>query len=116
MLLALLLFAAIPQDGLVVREDVDLIERNHFSNDEGREVFTQWVFWRWEAGRHEVAAWRLDKPEMSFDQRQLRLTWPDGPTLRQVRGGYFRETRTQYDVEMVERERLPATMRKGLGR
>jgi hypothetical protein len=49
--LALLLLSVVPVD-LTVRESVDLLELNHFFDDNGRLVFDQLIFWDW----HERAA------------------------------------------------------------
>ena len=100
-LLATILLATVPHEGHIVRETVDCIERNHYYDGDGKPVFTQFVFWDWKDGRHEVAAWRLEKDEFRF--HPPIVTWTDEGRLRQVRGAYWRETWTQWDVEMAER-------------
>ena len=67
-----------------------------------------------------VRAWRLVKNPSQLPQRDWadgRLLWPCGKTaeqLRHVRSQSIRETWTQYDPELVEREYLPKERRKEL--
>jgi hypothetical protein len=111
----------VPQSTAVV-DRVDVIEVNHFYDDQGRLVFHQVVFYDWcdFAERHQVRAWRLLKSASQFPVRDRRggyvATWIDGDRLRQVWGGAFRETWTQYDPELVERQALPRECRRELGR
>lgn len=114
LLAAILLLATIPHE-ITVRESVDLIERNHFYNDEGREVFTQWIFWDWERDRHQVEGWRNNQPDFRFTERPPLLTWSQGTERRQVRSTYWRETWTQHDPELFDREIVPKDRRKGIG-
>lgn len=100
-LLATLLLCAIPHDLHLVAETCDCIERNNFYDDEGRKVFSQFVFWDWSGCRHEIAAWRLEKDEFRF--HPPIVTWTENDKVRQVRGSYWRETHTQWDVELAER-------------
>ena len=55
-------FGIAPQDD-VARESVDLIELNHFYDEQGRLVFDQVIFYDWSAAdaRYNVRAWRLVK-------------------------------------------------------
>ena len=115
LLLLVLMAATIPQeDGAVSREQVDLIERNNYYDCEGKPVFVQWILWDWDRGRHHVVAWRIDKPEFSFNERQLTLTWSDGGRLFQIRGRYWRETWEQHDPEVAERDILDRRYRRGI--
>ncbi|TWU55757.1 hypothetical protein [Rubripirellula reticaptiva] len=97
-----------------VQQTVDLIELNHFVDDEGREVFRQLVFYDWSKThrRFHVRAWRLVKHDnqlptrhWSPDRHQCR--WYDGGLLRQVSAPHMRETWTQQDPERVNRKLLP---------
>ena len=49
----------------VVKQRVDLIELNHFVDEDGREVFRQVIFYDWSKSHHRfhVRAWRLIKRE-----------------------------------------------------
>jgi hypothetical protein len=71
--------------------------------------------------RFQVRAWRLIKnPQTQLPYRNWRQggytcgPWQDGETLRIVHARGFRETWTQYDPELVEREWLPKEKRKEL--
>ena len=109
-----------PKDD-VVRESVDLIELNHFYDEHGRLVFDQVIFYDWAAGeaRYNVRAWRLVKNPAQLPQRDWRLggysaMWQDGEQIRYIYSISIRETWTQYDPELVEREFLPKERRKEL--
>jgi len=109
-----------PQED-VVRESVDLIELNHFYDEHGRLVFDQVIFYDWSAGeaRYNVRAWRLVKNPAQLPQRDWRLggysaMWQDGEQNRYVHSKSIRETWTQYDPELVEREYLPKERRREL--
>jgi len=119
-ILALLLLGIIPHDD-VVRESVDLVELNHFYDEHGRLVFDQVIFYDWSPGdsRYMVRAWRLVKnpnilPVRDWDRGGYRSLWQDGEQLRDIHALSFRETWTQYDPELVEREFLPKERRKEL--
>lgn len=126
-LTVVLLFAAIalgsnPQ-AINVRDQVDLIEVNHFHDDQARLVFDQVIFYEWSPSksRHQVQAWRLLKTPRQTPRRDYRLgdyvtRWTDGETEREVRAATFRETWTQTDPELAEREFLPKERRKDLSK
>jgi hypothetical protein len=105
----------------VARESVDLIELNHFFDEHGRLVFDQVIFYDWSSadGRYNVRAWRLVKNPAQLPQRDwatggYSATWQDGEQLRHIQSRSIRETWTQYDPELVEREYLPKERRKEL--
>jgi hypothetical protein len=105
----------------VARETVDLIEINHFYDEHGRLVFDQVIFYDWSAGdaRYMVRAWRLVKNPAQLPHRDWKdggysAFWQDGEQLRHVRSSSIRESWTQYDPELVEREYLPKERRKEL--
>ena len=105
----------------VMRESVDLIEVNHFYDEHGRLVFDQVIFYDWDSQecRYQVKAWRLLKKPSQIPQRDWQVggyttTWHDGDILRQVRSKSFRESWTQYDPELYEREYLAKDKRKEL--
>jgi hypothetical protein len=118
MSLVLLLFSVVPRE-CVVRESVDLIEVNHFYDEQARLVFDQAVFYTWNRGRYDVVSWRLIK---SPDQVPIRdwsgggytALWQDGEVLRKVYSPAIRETWLQHDPELVEREYLPKEARREL--
>ncbi len=109
-----------PQNG-VSRDEVDLIEVNHFFDEHGRLVFDQVIFYEWSASnsRYHVRAWRLLKspsqvPSRCWERGDFFSTWQDGDTLREVRAPQYRETWTQYDPELAERAFLPKEKRRAL--
>jgi len=108
-----------PED--VARESVDLIELNHFYDEHGRLVFDQVIFYDWSPSdaRYNVRAWRLVKNPAQLPQRDWNgggysAMWQDGEQIRNIRSKSIRETWTQYDPELVEREYLPKEKRKEL--
>lgn len=105
----------------VAREDVDLIEVNHFFDEQGRLVFDQVIFYDWSVtdARFQVRAWRLLKspkqlPRRDWKQGDYIAIWYDGEQLRKVRARALHETWTQYDPELIEREFLPKEKRREL--
>lgn len=125
----LAVYAALPAAAILplpepVRESVDLIELNHFYDESGRLVFDQVIFYDWSSSdsRYQVRAWRLVN---SHSQRPIRdwangggaiyiAAWQDGDIFRRVESPSFRETWTQFDPELVEREQLPKEFRREL--
>ncbi|MBW3596936.1 MAG: hypothetical protein KY475_06630 [Planctomycetes bacterium] len=105
----------------VAIDQVDLVEVNHFYDEHGRRVFDQVIFYDWSpgAGRYQVRAWRLLKSQSQFpiknwERGDFTAVWHDGEVLREVRAASFRETWTQYDPELVERDYLPKDRRREL--
>lgn len=105
----------------VSREKVDLMEVNHFYDEQGRLVFDQVIFYDWspEHSRYMVRAWRLVKNPTQLPERDWRdggysAVWQDGEIVRHVHASSMRETWTQYDPELAEREYLPKERRKEL--
>lgn len=127
----------------VARDSVDLVEVNHFYDEQARLVFDQlvWYVWRedihlpergeslfgvparaeFRGSRYQVVDWRLIKTPECLPVRDWRTGgyvsfWLDGEVLRQVRAKDFRETWLQYDPELEERAWLPKDGRPGLSR
>jgi hypothetical protein len=119
--LALLTLLVVPRDD-VARESVDLVELNHFYDENGRLVFDQVIFWDWSDrdARYQVAAWRLVKHEVQLPRPDCcgrkfwTVLWQDGDRHRAITAHAYRETWTQYDPELAEREYLPAANRREL--
>ena len=107
----------VPQS-TVLRESVDAIERNYLYNEHGQLVFEQCIFCDVIDGEEQVVAWRLIKDPAIVPKRDWQggyvATWMDADTVRQVRTGSVRETFTQYDPELLAREKLPNEKRRGL--
>jgi len=118
--LATLILAVVPCGDVLV-DRCDVVEVNHLYDDEGKHVFDQviWYDWHHDAGRFEVVDWRLVKcdsilPLADYQCEEYSQTWMDGETLRRVWSKSMRESWTQYDPELVERESLPKDSRRGL--
>lgn len=105
----------------VVLDRVDVIEVNHFFDEHGKLVFDQVLFYDWSASqsRYHVRAWRLLKTPAQIPQRDWQrgdyvARWFDGDALREIRATTVRESWTQYDPELTEREFLPKERRQEL--
>ena len=101
-------------------EPVDLVEVNHLYDDCGNHMLDQVIFYEWCAadGRFLVRDWRLLKkkpvqwPVRDWKAGNFRAVWYDGGLLREVRADDFRETWTQHDPEVKNREYLPRSSRR----
>jgi hypothetical protein len=108
----------------VAFDRVDLIEINHFYDEQGRLVLDQLIFYDWSPsdGRYHVRAWRRVSSPAQIPLRDWRsgdyvAIWHDSKerdVLREVRARSVRETWTQYDPELVEREFLAQEKRRDL--
>jgi hypothetical protein len=103
------------------RDQVAVIEINHFHDEQGRMVFEQLIFYEWceKSGRFQVRAWRLlksesQRPRYDFTTREYTTHWFDGDLLREVRAPNLVETWTQHDPEVTERNYLAKEKRKEL--
>ena len=109
-----------------ISDDVDLIEVNHFYDDQGRLVFDQVIYYDWsnQHDRYQVRDWRLLKSSSQVPLRDWRhggytSSWPDfkqSDVLRRVRAKVFRETWEQHDPELEDREFWPQEKRIELTR
>ena len=120
--LAVLLVAVTPGSnrnaGAAIKQRVDLIELNHFVDEDGREVFQQVIFYDWSPlhRRFHVRAWRLVKhpsqiPSRHWNPNRYECTWHDDGVLRQVWSPKLRETWSQQDPERINRTLLPEDQR-----
>ena len=105
----------------VAVEHVDLVEINHFYNAKGCHVFDQVIFWSWsdDVSALRVKAWRFHKsphqtPHRDWRRGGVQSVWHDGHILRHVRADFLRETWTQFDPEVHDRQFLPQEQRLGL--
>lgn len=98
-----------------VMDRCDVVEVNHFYDDQGKHVFDQviWYDFNRKACRFEVRDWRLVKEQRQVPINGRSLFW-DGLVLRDVRARTTCETWTQYDPELTERGYLSKDHRKGL--
>lgn len=126
--LVLPLLAIVPIED-VVCDRVDCVEVNHFYGEQGRLIFDQAIFYDWSPAdeRYQVRDWRLVKNPAQIPTRdwargvdpqdrvpRYTATWLDGEVLRRVEADSYRETWTQYDPELLEREQFPKERRRGL--
>lgn len=97
---------------------VDIVEVNHFYNDEGRPVWCQAIFWEWEPVDSEYHArdWVFvdQKPFADVKRRPdggavvyVPSEVPGGQVVREIRGRLYRESWTQFDREAADRYRSP---------
>lgn len=116
-LAGLWLALCVPQPG-VVDDSCHLIEINHYYDENGKLVFDQIIFWDWHCdGQQHVCAWRLLKQAEQLPCRvrgAWRCVWTDGDVLRRVTAPAMRETWTQYDPELADREPWPKEKRREL--
>lgn len=110
-----------PGTGAKAEQQVDLIELNHFLDEDSRHVFDQVIFYQWSHvhRRYHVIAWRLIKDPSQVPQRiwnppVYRSVWMDDGIMRCVEASTFRETWSQVDPERVNRKLLPQEHRIGL--
>lgn len=115
--------SALAADTSPTRQRVDLIELNHFVDDQGREVFQQLIFYDWSPSQQRflVRAWRLVKrpsqlPRRRWNPYRVECSWHDNGRLRQVVSSSMRETWSQQDPERVNRKLLPEDERVPLFR
>lgn len=113
-----ILLAILPLPDDIVRDSVSVTEINHYYDHNGCHIFDQIIYWDWEQDHYSVRAWELLKHESQIPRYIRRREWVtthfDGETLRRVRAESFRETWTQWDVELLERDLLPPERRRGL--
>jgi len=105
----------------IVKDEVDLVEINHYHDARREHVFDQLIFYDWSSQkrRFQVRAWRLIKTDSQLPRRDHRqgnwlVRWHDDGILREVVAASRRETWTQYDPELIERDNLPQDQRLDL--
>jgi hypothetical protein len=121
------LLSVVPHDAAVV-DRCDLVELNRFHDEEGHEVFTQLIYFDWHErqGCFHVVDWKLVRchsslsfvatiPVYDYERREYRsLVCCDGEQLIEVTAPHYRETFTQYDPEVLDRDQWPAAKRRRL--
>lgn len=96
----------------IAEDRVDVVEVNHLYDEQGRHVFDQLIWWKWCAAesRYHVLDWRMagcgKAPIPVRRNRYWETMWHDGETLRRVRATSYRESWTQCDPELCERQIL----------
>jgi hypothetical protein len=119
-IIALLLASLNPVE-LTATDHVDVAESNKFYDDNGRLVFQQIIYYDWcpNQERYQVRAWRIVKDTSQVQARDWEgggyaATWVDGECIRRVRADSFRESWTQFDPELAEREYFDKSRRREL--
>lgn len=106
-----------------VHDSVDLVEVNHFHDDQAKIIFSQLIWWEWVPWQSEyrVVDWRLiksphDWPRRRWERGGWECRWFDKKDgcYRKVFAHDFRETWTQYDPELCDRNCVPQEMRRKL--
>lgn len=102
-----------PETATVVR--VDMIELNHYYDPDGKHIFDQVIIWEWvpREDSHRVLWWRI------YRGSGIRKCGPCGAEyVEHCEGGIikykaivYRETWTQRDPEMEDRDRAPGRIR-----
>lgn len=118
---AALLLSVIPHDSVTVDRVCD-VETNAFHDGDGRLVFTQviWRCWNPRKSRFDIVDWRLLRPGMQpvydYERREYRCHWFDGERERLVIAKTARESFSQHDPELTEREIVPTDKRRLLSK
>lgn len=106
-----------------LREEVDMIEINHFHDDLGRHVYDQVIFYGWNraAGDYHVRAWcLLDDPSRwprkNASSGRYHVYWfdRDQRVHREVFARHLSETWTQIDPERANKRLLDEKYRTAL--
>lgn len=105
-----------------VQEMVDVIELHHCFDFRGRVAFRQLIFYRWSSYHRRFQV--VDTVVVTSDSMCPRRSagglyhcrWLDDGRLRTVSALTFRESRSDSDPEVKEREFLPTHLREGLKR
>ena len=105
-------------------EQVDMIELNHFYDDQGQHQYDQVIFYEWspDYGRFHVIAWSLI--ENDFNRMPVKLPgsgeysarWydRDAGMHREVRSPLFRESWSQVDPERANKKLISEKYRVSL--
>lgn len=116
----LLLILTLPNE-TIVENTFDLIELNHYYNDEGKRVFSQYMMCDWSNEKKTFVCqiWLMQGEDVSHELTlngvELLLWDPKSKRrLHRIRAPAFTETWTQFDREVENRKILSPNERKGL--
>ena len=119
-IIALLLASIVPHSP-TVEDRVTAIHSNYFYDGEGRLVFQQLLFERFDIDREEtiIEAWRIVKcptqmPEFNHALGLWEARWVDGDVLRRVLADSVSTSWTQFDPELEAREHYSKERRREL--
>ena len=109
------------QHSSALTDRVDLVEVNHFCDEYGKVIFNQLIFYDWcpETRRYQVRAWKPLRKSYQYPTRNWQkdcytAVWYDKGIKRVVEAEVLRESWTQYDPELVERQYMSPDERAGL--
>ena len=119
-MIAILLLSILPRE-TIARDSVPVAEVNHTFNEHADPVFSQIIFYELKHDAEQVRAWRMVRspslmPTRDWANGGYVVTWVDGEIPRTVRIRSVRETYSQYDRELSERESLKPELRRELRR
>lgn len=112
--------------GNIVHEHVDLIELNHFYDQQGRHVYDQVIFYERcpDTGKFKVRAWCLVEDRETLSRRPIRdlesnlyqVNWFDSDQrlLRKITSRMYRESWTQVDPERANKRIVDERLRTSL--
>ncbi len=110
--------------GRGISERVDLIELNHFYDDQGKHAYDQVIFYEWSPDycRFHVIAWTLIEDDMSRlpfrkpGSRDYAVSWFDRESRveREVKSKLFRESWGQEDPERANKKLIEEKYRISL--
>lgn len=110
-MIGFLLLAIVPYSE-VTTDHVDSCEFNHYYDEQGRHVFDQAIYRRWNGEDFAIVDWRLIRsPNQTTGRKAI---WYDGNCLRKVTANHVYHTWTQYDPELCERNEHPKENRREL--
>lgn len=117
--IAFALVSANPISDLNVEsEKFDIIELNHYYDENGIKLLDQIIFYRWSEQRQDYLCegWRLFKKgnNLNFRDGIHEFSFREGAITKKINSERFMETYTQYDKELLERRKLPRELRVGL--
>jgi hypothetical protein len=127
LLLILLMFTlpARPMASDPIKDEVDLVEINHYMDDGGKRILVQLLFkdWSSQLKRYIIREWRLIKSEdFNIDENKIYPFYKDGKYmvrwhdssegLREVTCTNKSESWTRYDPEVKEDIQAPRSQRK----
>src|SRR5690349_22393722 len=105
---ALTILSILPRE-TCLRESVETIEVNRVFTYEGEPNLSQVIFW----GKRDVIAWRMNN-EGKLNPTGKVLYFMDQGVVRCIMARTVVESWTQFDVEVAQRDYLPANERRGL--
>lgn len=122
MVILALLLASQYQSAIVCR--VAIVEVNHYFDEHGNRRFTQLIGWKGHVEEdgfvfhaHWWRMWKSDRrPTKDYARGVWTVVFRDGNNLRKIVADEYRETWTQHDPEVDDREKMAMSKRTGLGK